>query len=106
MDPQTLIAQGRTMLIQELNIGHLTETEQNEILEGLSEMLLRRVLLKLFGLLPEDQQDRFQRLLQEENGEAAQLLVEKYVPDMQDVVRQELRAGAEIYKTQVQKSTS
>ena len=99
MDPQALITEGRTTLVHELNIAGLEQAEQDNILDELGEQLMRRVLVKFFQLLPEDEQDRFQRLLNEENGDAAQLLVEKYVPNSSEIVQQELRAGVEEYKS-------
>ncbi len=98
MDPQQLMAQGRALMIEQLNIGHLSEEEQNEILDGLGEVLLRRVLLKLVGMLPEAERPKFGTLLASQDMSALQELVAKYVPNSTDVIQEELRAGVEEHK--------
>ncbi len=98
MDPQQLISQGRAKMVAELNIGHLPKAEQDAIVDGLGEVLLRRVLLKLFELVPAGERDTLQKLLKEQNGEAAQALIGKYVPNMDDVVRAEIRVGIDEHK--------
>ena len=98
MDPQQLIAQGRALIVAELNIGHLPQAEQDAIVDGLGEVLLRRVLSKMFELVPETERDNLQKLLKEQNGEAAQALIQKHVPNMDDFVRAEIRAGIDEHK--------
>lgn len=98
MDPQQMIPDGRAMIIKELNIGHLSKEEQDTIVDSLAEVLLRRVLLKLFQLIPENERDNFQSLLTRQDGAAAQALVQKYVPDSPEMIRVELRAGIDEHK--------
>lgn len=98
MNPNDIIAQGRSMLITELNIMHLTPEEQDEILEGLGEVLLRRVLLKMFDLLPENERDNFGKLLADQKGDEAQAIVQKYIPNSADIIKAELRAGVDEHK--------
>ena len=98
MDPQQIAAQGREMMIKELNIAHLPEEAQSEILDGLGEVLLRRVLLKLLELLPETERANFGKLLETSDGQAAQELIQKYIPNSPDVIRDELRAGIDEHK--------
>ena len=98
MDPQQLIAQGRAMIVAELNIGHLPQAEQDAIVDGLGEVLLRRVLARVYELVPETERDNLQNLLKEQNGEEAQALIEKYVPTMDEIIRAEVRAGISEHK--------
>lgn len=86
------------MLISELNIGHLSEAEQNSIVDGLGEVLLRRVMLKLFNMLPENEKDNFQNLLKEQKGPEADALLAKHVPNASDIIREEMRAGIDEHK--------
>lgn len=98
MDPQQLMAQGREMIVEELNIGHLPEKDQTAILSGLGEVLLRRVLLKLLELMPETERDSFGKMFAAQDSAGMQVLVEKHVPNANDVIKAELRAGIEEHK--------
>jgi hypothetical protein len=98
MDLQQLMAQGREMLVKELNLGHLSQEEQEQILEGLGEVLLRRVLLKMLELLPESEQENFGQLFAAEDFRGMQALIEKHIPNSSDVIKAELRAGIDAHK--------
>lgn len=98
MDPQQLEAQARAIMVQELNLGHLSEAEQDTILEGLSEVLMRRVLLKLMELLPENERDNFGKLLSAQQSNEAQVIVETYIPNSPEVIKSELQAGIQEHK--------
>ena len=97
MDPQQIIGKGREALIKELNLGELSEEDQNKILDELAQKLLRRVLLKLFDLMPEGERDNFQNLLKSSEAEA-QTLVQKYIPNSSEIIGAELRAGIDEHK--------
>ncbi|TSC85674.1 MAG: hypothetical protein G01um10148_1060 [Parcubacteria group bacterium Gr01-1014_8] len=98
MDPQQLMAQGREMLVKELNLAHLTEEEQDQILDGLGEVLLRRVLLKMLELMPESERENFGKLFAAQDAEGMQAVVVKYIPNANDVIKAELRAGIDEHK--------
>lgn len=98
MDPNQITAQSREAIIKELNIGHLSPEEQETILDGLGDILLRRVLLKLLELLPENERDNFGNLFAAQDAAGMQTLVEKYVPNSSDIISSELRAGIEEHK--------
>jgi len=101
MDPQQIMAKGREMLITELNIGHLSEASQNEVLDAVGNMLMHRVLFKLNSMLPENEQQNFGNLLGAGKEEEAQALVLKHIPNAEEVIANELRAGIEEHKRRV-----
>lgn len=98
MNPQQLMKEGREMLVGELNLGHLAVEQQDEILDGLGEVLMQRVLLKLLELMPESERENFGKLFAEQKGEEMQTLVEKFVPNSADVIKAEFKAGIEEHK--------
>ncbi|TSC85676.1 MAG: hypothetical protein G01um10148_1062 [Parcubacteria group bacterium Gr01-1014_8] len=100
------MTQGRAMLIEELNLMHLPELEQNEILDQLGEVLLQRVLLKLLDMLPENERDNFGKLFASQDAQGMQAVVSKYVPHVDEVIRAELRAGIDEHKRLVNEAAA
>ena len=99
--PQGLI-QMRQQIIDELNIGHLSPEEQDQVISGVGEMLLSRVILKIMSMVPADAQARLEALLGQENNEAAiQSFIEQNVPNSNQVIAQEIRAGLDEHKMRV-----
>ena len=106
MNPQDIIAQGRTKLVAELNIGHLTEDEQTQILDRLGEVLTKRVMAKVLTMLPENEQQHLTTLIDAGQEEAAEALMNKFVPDLGKVVQDEVLAGIEEHKRLVNEAVA
>lgn len=98
MDPDTVMKEARAQLIEQLNIGHLSEAEQAQILDGLSEVLMRRVMIKLMDLLPEADRVQFGELLGQGNAQEAQKIIEANIPNHAELVKAELKAGIDEHK--------
>lgn len=93
MDPQQLLQQGRQEIIDALNIGHLTKEEQDAIVDKLGAVLMQRVLVKVFDMLPEAEKTRFEELLNADQMDAVQALIQKNIPNAQEVIQNEIRDG-------------
>lgn len=98
MDQQSLTDETRSLLISELNISHLSEDEQQKVLDALSEMLMRRVMIKLMDMLPEAEQGNFAELLATQKAQEAQTVIQTFIPNHAEVITAELKAGIEEHK--------
>lgn len=106
MNPQDIITQGRAQMVTALNVGHLSEAEQNEIIDSLGEVLFKRVLVALLDRLPETEAERYSQLTQAGQHEAAQALVTKHVPNYAEIVNETLQSGLAEYVQHVNASAS
>ena len=97
MNPDDITTQGRQQIVDALNIGHLTEAEQNEIVESLGTVLFKRVLIALLDRLPEEDAKRYMEFTQAEQHESAQAIVAKHIPNYGDIVNEELTKGIQEY---------
>ena len=98
MDQQSLTDETRDLLISELNISHLSEDEQQKVLDALSEVLMRRVMIKLMDMLPEGEQGHFAELLAAQKAQEAQTVIQTCIPNHAEVITAELKAGIEEHK--------
>ena len=68
------------------------------IIEGLGDVLMQRVLLKILDSMPSDEADKLQELMKAENQEESEALIQKHIPNIAELVRQEVRAGVDEHK--------
>lgn len=85
-------------LVNELNIGHLTEEEQGQILEALGDIALKRVLVTVFDRVPENLRDTLADLIEKDDQEGIQKVFAEHVPDIADVVAAALQTTVEEHK--------
>lgn len=88
----------RKRIIAELNIGHLTNEEQETVINKVSEVLMKRATLEVMRRIPEDQLDELDKLTEAEDGAGIQKLVAKYVPNVEEVVTQAAKDGLAEHK--------
>ena len=102
MTPDDILAKGKEEIVKELNLGHLKPEEQDQIIEKIGEYLMRRVLTKMFDAVtaPEDR-SIVEKLVKEENFFGVREIVEKYIKDVDGMVKQEVRDGIDEYKRNV-----
>jgi len=101
MIPQDIIAEGREKIIAELNLAHLPTAEQDQVLDTLGDVLIRRIIIKVLSLLPETEKQTFEQLFASEQNEALEALINKNIPNAREVMMQEVRDGVEDYKKKV-----
>ncbi|MBP9669032.1 MAG: hypothetical protein KBE09_01960 [Candidatus Pacebacteria bacterium] len=85
-------------IITELNIGHLSQEEQDEILDTLGDIALKRVLMTVFDRIPEAERDVFQDLLEKNDQEGIQKLLGQHVPEFSELVADSLKMTVEEHK--------
>ena len=78
-------------LVSELNIKDLPEQVQNDIIDGLGQNILEKVILELIKKIPEDKREVFDSL---RDPKEIQTFVSEYIPDydgfVQSVVNKEI----------------
>lgn len=85
-------------LINELNIGHLSEDEQGQILEALGDIALKRVLVTVFDRVPENVRDPLADMIEKDDQEGIQKIFAEHVPDIADIVAAALQTTVEEHK--------
>ena len=88
----------RKRIVAELNIGHLTDDEQEKVINKVSEVLMKRATLEVMRRIPEDQLDELDKLTEAEDGAGIQKLGAKYVPNVEEVVTQAAKDGLAEHK--------
>jgi hypothetical protein len=106
MDPQQLLQQGRREIIDALNIGHLAKEEQDAIVDKLGTVLMQRVLVTVFDMLPDAERARFEELLNADQMDAVQALIQKNIPNAQEVIQNEIRDGVREHIERVNATTA
>lgn len=94
IDPQQL----KQQIIEELNIGHLTESEQNQIIEMLGDVLLERATYEVMQLIPEGNMKELDVLAEHASDTLLQQKIREFVPNVEEVVADAVRAGIEEHK--------
>lgn len=85
-------------LVNELNIKHLPQEQQDEILNNLGEIAMQRALLDIFTALPEEKHEALQKLIAENNEEATQTFLAAEVPSIAEIVRNAVRLTIDEHK--------
>lgn len=88
----------RAQIIDELNIGHLTEDEQNQIVEALGDVLLERATYAVMERLSEQQLAELDTLAEHASDALLQQKIAEFVPDAGEVIAAAVREGIEEHK--------
>lgn len=91
----------RERIVAELNIGHLEPQEQEQVIDKVSEVLLKKATFEVMRRIPEDALDELDRLAVADDADAVRALVRKHVPDVDTVVADAAREGLEEHKRMV-----
>ena len=105
MDPDAILAKGKAEIVKELNIGHFSQPEQDMIIEKLGEYLMRRVLTKMFDSVtaPEDKA-AVEKMIAQDKFLEVRGVVEKYIPDVDGMVKSEAHDGMDEYKRNLEEA--
>lgn len=85
-------------IINELNIGNLSPEEQDEILDTLGDIALKRVLMTVFDRIPEAERDAFQDMLEKNDQAGMQQMLGQYVPEFPELIADALKMTVEEHK--------
>lgn len=91
----------RNKIITELNIGHLSAEEQEEVIAAVSDMLVKKVTLEVMRLIPDGAQKELDELADKGDIEELQKIVAVYVPNIQEVVTRAAQEGLAEHKKRV-----
>jgi Protein of unknown function (DUF5663) len=99
MNPATLNQDDvRGRIVAELEIDHLTQEEQDQIVEALGEVLLERATFEVMRLIPESEYETLDELTEAGRDEDMQAIIRKYVPNVEEVVAQAVQDGIDEHK--------
>lgn len=89
----------KTMIVDALNIGHLTVVEQDKIIADLGAALMERATYALMMQLPEEEFDKIDAMADDETKEAEMVeAIRKAVPNAQQIIEDAIKSGVEEYK--------
>lgn len=83
-------------IVRELDLNHLPADMQDQIVESVSELLVKAVISELLGSIPEAKHDAFGAIAETGDSTLIELFLQREVPDFQErskvIVAQELAA--------------
>lgn len=88
----------KKMVVDALNIAHLTPAEQDKIMNDLGTALIERATYALLMALPPEDFDRIDKLAEGEKDEEMFEAVQKSIPNGAEIVENAIRSGVEEYK--------
>lgn len=88
----------RAQIIAELSLEHLSEEEQNQIIESLGEVLLERATYEVLERIPEEKMDELDALGEHGSDTLLQEKIREYVPNIEEVVAQAVKDGIAEHK--------
>jgi hypothetical protein len=94
LDPELL----RKQLVHELNLGHLSEGEQTQILEALGDVLLERATYEVMGQMTDTQRAELDVLAEHASNTLLTQKIREFVPTVEEVVARAVREGIEEHK--------
>lgn len=94
LDPDALRAQ----IIAELNIGHLNEGEQNQIIEALGDVLLERATFEVMNRIDDKHMEELDVLAEHASDTLLSQKIRELVPNVAEVVANAVREGIEEHK--------
>jgi hypothetical protein len=94
MNPEEL----RVMVVEELDLKGMTPEQQDQIIDQFTENTLKRVALALFERLPQEARPEFARLSDAGDSESVTKLFQKHIPDMDALIRAEVKDEVDAFK--------
>ncbi len=81
----------------ELGIKNLPQEIQNETIAQFTENLLKKIMTKIFVLLPADKKDEFLRL-QEQESEKIESFLNAHIPNFDKIMAETIESAKEEYR--------
>lgn len=88
----------KQLVVEALNIGHLTLTEQEKIMNDLGAALIERATYAVLMQLPKEDFEKLDKLADAERDAEMVEVVRKSVPNAQEIVDESIKTGVEEYK--------
>ncbi len=90
----------RELLIQEMDIGTLSEEAQNDILSKVGETVLTTLTTSIFEKLSENARNEFEKVSVTGDDTLIQEFLDTNVPDLSTLVKEAIRKALDAYKEQ------
>ena len=89
----------KRIIVESLNIGHLTGGEQEKIIGDLGAALMERATYALLMQVPPEEFDKIDALADQQGKEAEMIAaVQKAVPNAQEIIEEAVKSGVAEYK--------
>lgn len=88
----------KKMVVDALNIGHLTESDQDSIIGELAGTLMERATLALLKEVPEGEFDKIDALAEAGKDVEMVAAIKNVVPNAQEIMEDAIKSGVEEYK--------
>lgn len=91
----------RERLVQELELWRLPQSEQDDLILNLSEVLMERATMNIFSHISSDDAARIDALIAEGKQEEANDIMIKCVPQAAQITEQAIMDGIKEYKQRI-----
>ncbi|OHB25085.1 MAG: hypothetical protein A2542_00090 [Parcubacteria group bacterium RIFOXYD2_FULL_52_8] len=86
------------VILKYLGIDGLPEEDQKEIVEGLTENVLRGIVIAMLGQVPHEMHPEFRRLREAGDNEALTKFLRQYIPDLEALVQDETKRTVDEFR--------
>ena len=83
----------RAQIVADLNMSHLPQEEQDELIEHLGSVLLDNATLSIIERMPKEKVEEVEALAQEGRQDEANAIIRASVPDVDTIVANEIQSG-------------
>ena len=91
----------QTELVKTLGIEHLSQEEQEKVVVGIGENILRQVIVNVYDKVPETDRDEFHALIESGNVDDMRNFLEGKVDNVDDLIQGASKQVIEEFKTLV-----
>ena len=92
--PQSL----RELVLKYLDIADLPEADQQEILAGIGENVIKAITIAILGKIPPGAHARFKELRTQGDNDALTKFLHQYIVNLEELVEEETRRCVEEFK--------
>ncbi|PIR44596.1 MAG: hypothetical protein COV10_03780 [Candidatus Vogelbacteria bacterium CG10_big_fil_rev_8_21_14_0_10_51_16] len=84
--------------MKHLGIETLSKEDQREIVEGLTENILRGITIAILLRIPKEKHVRFRKLREAGDNEALTLFLQSYIPNLEAIIEEETKRIVEEFR--------
>lgn len=95
----------RTILIKELALETLPEEAQDEVISKLGDNILKSLTRRIFERLSSEDRKKFEMISKTGDDERIQEFLEVAVPDMHNIMEEEIKKTIRLYKEKEEGAT-
>ena len=88
-------------ILKYLGVDGLSAADQKEIVEGLTENILRGIVITMLGKIPQDMHPRFRELREAGDNDALTKFLQQYIPNLEGLVEEETKRTVDEFRQTV-----